>query len=104
LKYIGDTLDRETWQQLQSLESRDLVKKWFKKLHGRDLNTRRASEINHASRQSREFFRNSSISDNSVKPLLLFYGVACLSRALLLLLHRDGGEEGIKHRARVKNS
>jgi hypothetical protein len=30
-----------------------------------------------------------------VKPLLTFYGVASLARALTLLLQRDGGEEGL---------
>jgi hypothetical protein len=30
-----------------------------------------------------------------VRPLLTFYGVACLSRALVLLLRESGGEEGL---------
>jgi len=68
---------------------------WFNKIHGRDLNERRAKEITAAARQGREFFRNSAAADNSVKPLLTFYGVASLGRALTLLLRRDGGEEGL---------
>jgi hypothetical protein len=88
-------MQHNTWQQLLSLESRDIVSIWFKKIHGRELNTRRAKEITAAAKQAREFFRNSHTSDNSVKPLLTFYGVASLARALALLLRREGGEEGL---------
>ena len=88
-------MQHDTWQQLLALESRDIVAMWFKKIHGRELNARRAKEITAAAKQAREFFRNSNASDNSVKPLLTFYGVASLARALTLLLRRDGGEEGL---------
>ena len=86
-------MNPEIWQQLLSLESSDLTRQWFSKIHGRELNTRRVKEINAAAKQSREFFRNASNSNYSVRPLLTFYGVASLSRSLLLLLKRDGGEE-----------
>lgn len=88
-------MQQETWQQLLSFESRDLVSMWFKKIHGRELNARRAKEITASAAQAREFFKNSSSSANSVKPLLTFYGVASLARALTLILRRDGGEEGL---------
>jgi hypothetical protein len=51
--------------------------------------------------QAREFFRNSDAAANSVKPLLTFYGVASLVRALTLLLRRDGGEECLATRFHV---
>jgi len=86
-------MDQEIWQQLLSLESSDLTRQWFSRIHGRELNTRRVKEINAAAKQSREYFRNASNSNYSVRPLLTFYGVASLSRSLLLLLKRDGGEE-----------
>jgi hypothetical protein len=91
----GEVVQHETWQQLLSFESRDLVSMWFKRIHGRDLNARRAKEITAAAKQAREFFRNSHSADNSVKPLLTFYGVASLARALTLILKPDGGEEGL---------
>lgn len=59
------------------------------------MNSRRAKEINAAAKQGREFFRNANDSDYTVRPLLTFYGVACLSRALILLLKKQGGEEGL---------
>jgi hypothetical protein len=88
-------MQRETWQQLLSFESRDLVSIWFAHIHGRELNARRAKEITAAAMQAREFFRNSDLAAVSVKPLLTFYGVASLARALTLLLKREGGEESL---------
>lgn len=87
-------MNQEIWQQLLALESQDMVKKWFKYIQHRELNTRRAIEITSAAKQSREYFTNANKSSYSVRPLLAFYGVASLSRALALLLKKDGGEEG----------
>lgn len=88
-------MNQEIWQQLLSLESRDITQQWYSKIHRRELNVRRAKEINAAARQSREYFRNANNSNYSVRPLLTYYGVASLSRSLLLLLKREGGEEGL---------
>jgi hypothetical protein len=44
----------EVWQQLLSLESRDVTSQWFKTIHTRELNARRAKEINAAAKQARE--------------------------------------------------
>lgn len=87
---------QEIWQRLLGLESRDIVQMRFEQIHARKLNARRAAEINAAARQAREYFRNANASDYSVRPLLTFYGVACLGRALLLLMKARGGEEGLK--------
>ena len=46
-------------------------------------------------RQAREYFKNAETSDLSVRPLLTFYGIACLGRTLLLLMKKNGGEETI---------
>ena len=88
-------MNPEIWQQLLSLESQDITQRRFEQIHARKLNVRRAREIGAAAKQAREYFRNASNSDYSVRPLLTFYGVTCLSRALLLLLKVNGGEEGL---------
>ncbi|MCM2317895.1 MAG: YaaC family protein [Pseudomonas sp.] len=85
-------MQNETWQQLFALETRDAVYSWHKKLFNRDLNARRIAEITSAAKQAREFFRNAEAANNSVRPLLGFYGVASLSRAGLLLLKPGTGE------------
>ena len=88
-------MNYEIWQQLLSLENRDITQQWFNQIHSRELNARRANEINSAAKQAREYFRNASSSNYSVRPLLTFYGVASLSRALLLLMRAKGGEESL---------
>ena len=88
-------MNSEIWQRLLLLESRDAVDRSYFRIHGRQLNARRSNEISAAARQAREFFRNAASADFSVKPLLTFYGVASLSRALTLILRIDGGEEGL---------
>ena len=88
-------MNQEIWQKLLALESRDITQQRFRKIHSRDLHGRRAREINAAARQAREYFRNANSSDYSVRPLLTFYGVTSISRALLLLLKAEGGEEGL---------
>ncbi|MER8961889.1 YaaC family protein [Mesorhizobium sp. M0701] len=88
-------MDAETWQRLLSLESRDVVSRWFQMLHKNDLNARRAKEIIASAKQAREFFRSSAGASYAVRPLLTFYGVASLSRALTLVFRKNGGEEGL---------
>lgn len=90
-------MNSETWQQLLSLESRDIVSDWFFKLHGRALNAQRAGEIIAAARQGREFFRTASLSSNVVRPLLTYYGVRSLSLAITLLFKRQGGLETLNN-------
>lgn len=85
----------EIWQKLLSLESQEVVKSMFLKIHGNELNTKRAKEINSSAKQAREYFRNASTSSFSVRPLLVFYGVSSLSRSLTLLMKKRGGEESL---------
>jgi hypothetical protein len=88
-------MQSEAWQSLFALESRDAVFRWHKQIHCRELNARRVKEIIASAKQAREFFRNSHHSNDSVKPLLSFYGVASLGRALSLLLRPGSGEEAL---------
>ncbi|MFB6344019.1 YaaC family protein [Saccharicrinis sp. FJH62] len=83
-------------QKLLALENRDLVQSWFNKIHNRTLNQRRTKEINATAKQAREFFNNAKKSDMTVRPLLTFYGVACLSKALVLILNEKSGESSLK--------
>lgn len=89
-------MDKQVWQDLLALESRDIVTQWFEKLHHRQLNERRSIEITMAARQAREYFRNASNADYSVRPLLTFYGVASLSRSATLLFTKNTGEATLK--------
>lgn len=90
------TMQDNIWQYLLSLETRDVITEWHKKITGRELSARRAREIISAAKQGREFFSNAQKADTSVKSLLSFYGVSSLSRATLLLLKSGPGEESLK--------
>ncbi len=64
--------NNEVWQQMLSLESRDVTTQWFAQIHSRELNARRAKEINAAAKQAREYFRNAGEAAYSIRPLLTF--------------------------------
>jgi YaaC-like Protein len=87
------TMSTQYWRDALQLESAELVKRLYKKIHDRELNVTRARQIVSAYLQGREYYQNALQADISVQPLLLFYGVSSLSRALTLLLKLDGGEE-----------
>jgi YaaC-like Protein len=82
----------EPWAELSLFESRDLVERKFRERHERYLSAEKAREIVSAVAQSREFFRSAAAAADLVRPLLLYYGVLTLSRALILFLqpaHRE---------------
>ncbi len=79
---------RSTWEQLSKYESHDFVGKWFQRRHGKELNAGRTKEIISCFTQGREYFASAAGAANSVRPLLLYYGVLALSRGVILL--RDG--------------
>ncbi len=87
----------EIKQFLLKLENRDIVKIWYRKIHDRELSERRTIEINSSAKQFSEYFRNAEKSSYIVKPLLLFYGITSLSKSLILLLKKKGGEETFKN-------
>ena len=58
---VNGSRPREIWQRLLALESRDVVRQRFERIHGRTLNARPVGEINAAARQAREYFRNAGV-------------------------------------------
>lgn len=88
---------QEIRQQLSHLENRDTIRKWFYKIHNRTLSLGKAMEINSAARQSSEYFKNAANSNYIVRPVLTYYGINSLSRALILLLKSNGGENTLKN-------
>lgn len=85
----------EIAQQLLQLENRDIVQKWFSKIHNRKLSSIRTKEINSAAKQSSEFLKNATLANYTVRPLLTFYGISTLSKALILLLKPNSGENSL---------
>ena len=84
------------WDTLLQFQSSELVAQKFRKRHKRKLNSGKSQSIAAAVLQSREYFRSSQQSDISVRPLLLYYGVLTLSRALILFLDQNQSEASLK--------
>lgn len=88
-------MDRKLWEPLQRFESRDYLTRYYQKQHGRTLNASRSHEIGSCFTQSREYFTSASTASDVVKPLLLYYGVASISRGVTLLKDSAKREESL---------
>jgi hypothetical protein len=75
------------WDNLHNYEACDLVKDRYQKKHGREANTQRAKEICASFAQAREYFKNSESVNDSIKSLLIYYGVLSLSRGTIIFLN-----------------
>ena len=89
-------MDRKVWERLLRFESRDYLARFYRKKHGRDLNAQRAREIGACFSQGRDYFSAASQASETVKPLLIYYGVASLCRGATLLRNKDKREESLK--------
>jgi hypothetical protein len=85
----------DSWARLSLYESTDLVRSLFQQRHGRELSAEKAREIVSAVAQGREYFAAASEAGLLVRPLLQYYGVLSLSRALVLLLSHNFREASL---------
>lgn len=85
-----------TWYALREFETRDITSRSYKSRHSLELSAAKAREISSNFVQAREYFRNASAADFTVRPLLLYYGVASLSRGLTLFLDPKKRETSLK--------
>ncbi len=94
-----------SWDALAGFESRDLITRFFNKRHGLKPNAGKVREISAAFIQGRQYFTSATSADIAVKPLLLYYGVLSLSRALVLALSPNLRETSLKpsHGLEVRN-
>ena len=86
----------QDWHTIARFESHDFVKSWYKTTHEKEPSSAKISQVNAHFVQGREYFRNSTLADMSVKPLLLYYGVLSLSRGVILLKDHSKKEESLK--------
>mgnify|MGYP001472047640 CR=1 FL=1 len=80
-------MKNDAWNQLFEFESKDLLQQYFKDVYALEAMDWKVREISSNVIQAREYFRSTRLADISVKPLLLYYGVLSLSRALVLVLN-----------------
>lgn len=76
----------DSWERLSLYESNDLLSRFYRERHGRQLAAEKNSEIIAHLAQGRAFFTSARQSSELARPLLLYYGVYALSRGLILFL------------------
>jgi len=73
------------WSRLNLFLSRDVLERRYQKRHGRELGAAKAKEILAHIEQGREYFLSADTAGALVRPLLQYYGVLALSRAVVLV-------------------
>ena len=85
-----------TWYALREFETRDITSRSYNDRHSLELSAAKAREISSNFVQAREYFRNASEAEFTVRPLLIYYGVASLSRGLTLFLDHNKRETSLR--------
>lgn len=88
---------RDVWNRLAVFESQDLTRDRFQARHGRELPSKKAQEIASHIAQGRAFFSSAEAAQQSVRPLLQYYGVLALTRGLTLFLDRSLREASLSN-------
>jgi len=89
---VAENPNKQIWKYLRYFLDIDSIAKKIKKNYpeaGKEDFKKQARQISYSIRQAEEYFYASSKVDLVTKPLLLYYGVAALSRALILF-KQDG--------------
>lgn len=79
-------MDRNTWNDLSIFQTHDLVRRQYQFAHGRKISAEKAKEITCCFVQGQEYFRNAANAAETVRPLLLYYGVYALTTGAILFL------------------
>lgn len=85
-------LNEDPWTRLSLYQSRDLIAERYHERHGRILNDGKSREIASSLIQGDQYFASARTSGNLARPLLLYYGVLSLSRALILFADTSARE------------
>ena len=75
------------WNLLRNYQSHDFVTRLYQTHNGRIPGAQTAKEITSCFVQAEEYFRNAASAANSVKPLLLYYGVLSFAKGVVLFLN-----------------
>ena len=93
---------RSTWYSLQEFETHDITSRAYYRRHTKTLSAGKAKEIAFSFVQAREYFRSAAQAGLTVRPLLLYYGVASLSRGLTLFLDHEKREASLRQQHGLK--
>ena len=75
---------KDAWRRLSLYQSRDLLRERFHARHGLELSAGKCREIASNLLQGNQYFDAAGGSGDLVRPLLLYYGVISLTRAIVL--------------------
>ena len=93
-------MDRNVWNNLSCFQTNDFIRREYKRLHGGSINAGKTKEIISCFVQGQEYFRNAAAAAETVRPLLLYYGVTSLSVGSILFLNREARE--VNHTAAAR--
>ncbi len=77
------------WTRIELVETPSLLERLYRGRHNSSLKKAKAQEIVANVIQARQYFESSENTDYSVRPLLIYYGVLALSRALILFMRHE---------------
>lgn len=83
------------WDELELYGNRDLLSRAYVHRHGGKLSEKKARQISANLAQGRQYFNASFKVGLIAKPLLVYYGVLSICRAIILYRDRASGEESL---------
>lgn len=79
----------DAWNRLELIETPEILHRLYKKRHGRSPNKDKSQEIVANLIQGRRYFESGENTDVTIRPLLFYYGILSISRALILFLKKE---------------
>lgn len=87
--------ERDPWTRLSLYQSRDLLEERYKERHGGTPSDRKCREIASHLVQGGQYFASARDAGDLARPLLLYYGVLTLARALILFADKEAEETSL---------
>jgi len=85
-----------SWAELSLFESHDVVRERFERLHRRELAAAKVAEVTASFAQGHQYFEAAATAGPLVSPLLYYYGVNAISRAVILFLDARSWQATLK--------
>lgn len=89
---VSRMLDKKIWNALCQFQTHDLVRRRYLQKHEVEADPQKAREISACFIQGQEYFASATAADETVRPLLLYYGIQSLSKGMILFLNHSADE------------
>ena len=96
-------MTQKSWRELSLYESRDYVAKRIRERHKGKPRDKQSRDIASHVVQARQYFESAAEAGSLIRPLLLYYGVLALSRAIILMSdpHKESGQLEHSHGVKI---